>query len=116
MTPSLRALLDDVNERFESNFNGILVNRYEGGSEYIGAHSDNEKELSNNGVVAISYGATRTFRIRDKKTNKRVIDLPMESGCMIHMSGDFQSEFKHEVPVQKRVQGTRYSFTFRRHK
>jgi len=31
------------------------------------------------------------------------------------MSGNFQKEFTHEIPIEKRVKGERYSFTFRQH-
>ena len=67
------------------------------------------------GVVAISYGATRKFRIRDKKTQQIVKDFPLESYSMLQMGGKFQEEFTHEIPVEKKVKSGRYSFTFRRH-
>ena len=31
------------------------------------------------------------------------------------MVGDFQKEFTHEIPVEKKVTMERYSFTFRKH-
>jgi len=31
------------------------------------------------------------------------------------MVGNFQKEFTHEIPIEKKVKGTRFSFTFRRH-
>jgi alkylated DNA repair dioxygenase AlkB len=115
LTPSLKILLNLVNEITESNFNGILVNFYTSGTDSIGAHSDDESGLGRNGVVAISMGSERKFRIRDKKTKKIVKDIDLESGSIIHMGGDFQKEFTHEIPVQKRVLGVRTSFTFRHH-
>ena len=115
LTPSLIILLEQINEFTDSNFNGILINHYKSGTDSIGAHSDDEKGLGRNGVVAISMGATRKFRIRDKKTKKIVKDIEMEHGSIIHMGGDFQGEFTHEIPVQKRVLGARTSFTFRYH-
>ena len=85
------------------------------GDDSIGAHSDDEKNLGNKGVVAISYGAVRKFRIRDRTTRKIVIDIPTISNEIIHMGGDFQKEFTHQIPVEKRVKDIRYSFTFRKH-
>jgi len=38
-------------------------------------NDDDEKALSKTGVVAISVGAERTFRIRDKTTKKIIIDI-----------------------------------------
>ena len=115
LTVSLEKLLAVTNELYQASFNGILVNEYTDGTDYIGAHSDEEKNLDPVGVVSVSFGAIRTFRIRDKKENKIVLDVPMEPGVYLHMGGSFQKEFKHEIPQQKKVQGVRYSFTFRRH-
>jgi alkylated DNA repair dioxygenase AlkB len=100
---------------YGAEFNGILVNRYTCGSDYISAHSDDESKLDKVGVVSVSYGAMRTFRVRDKKTKKIMIDVPMISGKLLHMGGNFQLEFTHEIPAEKKVYEVRYSFTFRRH-
>lgn len=115
LTDSLKTLLNYVNTKYESSFNGILVNRYQHGDS-IGKHSDDESGVDKNGVVALSYGVSRKFRIRDKITGKIVIDVSADSMDFIHMGGDFQREFTHEIPVEKKVHGTRYSFTFRNHK
>lgn len=114
MTLSLIALLALVNTIYGTQYNGILVNKYFSGEDYISAHSDDETNLDNSGVVAISCGATRKFRIR-KKGEKGFLDFPMESGSMLQMGGDFQKEYTHEIPVEKKVKGIRISFTFRKH-
>jgi alkylated DNA repair dioxygenase AlkB len=116
LTPNLLILLNKINLMFNSEFNGILINKYSNGEDNIGAHSDDEKNLDDVGVIALSYGATRIFRIRDKKTKKIIQDIPTVSGKIIHMGGDFQNEFLHEIPIQKKIKETRYSFTFRKHK
>ena len=117
----LKKLLKRVNKMFETDFNGILVNRYEDGSDSIGAHSDDEKGLGKGGsVVGISLGAERVMRFRGKKTplisdGKKFLDMPMPHGCIFVMDGDFQKEFTHEVPVKKSVTEMRISLTFRKH-
>jgi alkylated DNA repair dioxygenase AlkB len=116
MTINLDLLLELTNEMFGSNFNGILINRYSTGQEYIGPHSDDEKNLDKSGVIAISYGGERIFRIRDKVTKEIVQDIPIKNLDIIHMGGDFQKEFTHEVPLTKLAVEPRYSFTFRHHK
>lgn len=116
MKPCLRELLIYVNDKFDADFNGILINKYENGEEYIGKHSDDEKGLRPNcGVIAMSFGAVRKFRIRDKITNKIVLDVPTNPNKIIQMAGNFQKEFTHEIPVEKKVKECRYSLTFRRH-
>lgn len=115
MTPALKKMLEIVNEIYKTNYNGILINKYITGNDYISAHSDSEENCDVNGVVAISYGATRKFRIRDKTTKKIVNDFYLENGNMLIMGGDFQKEFTHEIPVEKKIKDERISFTFRKH-
>lgn len=116
MKPCMHEILSYVNNKFDSDFNGILVNKYENGNEYIGKHSDNERELhSGCGVIAMSVGAIRKFRIRDKKTNRIVLDVPTYPNKIIQMAGKFQEEFTHEIPIEKKVKECRYSLTFRKH-
>lgn len=112
---SLKPLLKIINEKFNIDFNGILINKYKNGEEYISTHSDDEKDLTDAGVVILSYGATRKLRIKDKLTKKKVLDVPLISGEIVQMLGDFQKEFTHEIPVEKKISEERYSFTFRRH-
>lgn len=115
MSESMLKLMTQVNNIFETNYNGILVNKYKSGEDYISAHSDDERNLDDNGVIAISYGATRKFRIRDKKTKKIVKDINLTSYSIVQMGGEFQQEFTHEIPIEKKVKEERISFTFRRH-
>ena len=116
MHPCLRELLIYINDKFDYDYNGILINKYSGGEDYIGKHSDDEKGLDSKvGVVALSYGKGRNFRIRCKDTGSIVKDVPTEPNKIIQMAGDFQKEFTHEIPIQKKINGTRYSFTFRKH-
>jgi alkylated DNA repair dioxygenase AlkB len=115
LTPNIQKLLDLINRKFSTEFNGILVNKYLDGNDYIGKHSDDEANLSDIGVVSISFGAIRKFRIRDKLNNRIVLDIPTNPYEIIHMGGDFQKEFTHEIPIEKKIKDVRYSFTFRKH-
>mgnify|MGYP002626206837 FL=1 len=114
----LSELLPAVNKILGTQFNGILLNRYRSGEKSIGSHSDDEKALDKNRkmVAGLAYGpGIRKFRIRDKKTNKIVLDYDHQPCTLIAMEGDFQSEFKHEIPKQLKVKGERISITFRHH-
>ena len=122
MTPDLQQLLDTANAMCKdedgkpSQFNAILINRYKNGTKNVGAHSDAENGLDKGaGVFAMSFGATRKFRIRDKKTKAIVKDVEARNGYALQMKGKFQSEFTHEIPIEKKVAGERISFTFRKH-
>jgi len=116
LTPNLTVLLEKINTLFKSDFTGILVNKYNDGLDYIGAHSDKTQHLDNShGVVAISYGAVRKFRIKNKITKEKVVDVPTLPNSIIHMGGEFQKEFTHEIPIEKKIKEVRYSLTFRKH-
>lgn len=108
----LKRLLKRVNTKYDTNFNAILINRYDDGSDYISPHSDNESALGNGKiVVGLSLGAERIMRFRNKSDGKIVLD--MSNGCIFAMSGEFQSEYTHEIP--KTVKDIRISLTFRHH-
>ena len=111
----LSLLLGIINNTLGTEFNGILVNEYKNGEDYISAHSDDEAGLTDIGVVSISYGAERTFRIRDKKTKQIVHDEPTTQYSILQMGGNFQQLYTHEIPIQKKIKTSRVSFTFRKH-
>jgi alkylated DNA repair dioxygenase AlkB len=115
LTSNLKKLIEYMNNMFNANFNGILINRYNSGLEYISKHSDDEYNLDDIGVVAISYGTERKFRIRNKVTNEKILDIPTKSYSIIHMSKNFQKEFTHEIPKETKISNSRYSLTFRHH-
>lgn len=101
-------------------FNGILINQYTCGTDYISKHSDTGVPvlpLWDAGVAMLSHGVPRTFRIREKTVSAtKVLDLKTNSDELILMCGEFQREFTHEIPIEKKVQGVRTSFTFRSHR
>lgn len=115
LTPNLKTLLDYVNGMLSADYNAILVNRYADGTDYIGPHSDDETCLDPVGVACISYGAGRKFRIRDKTTKKILLDYITNNNELLLMSGNFQKNFTHEIPVEKKIHEPRYSLTFRKH-
>ena len=115
LSKDLSDLLITINKILGTQFNGILENKYMDGSDYLGAHSDDETGLDGIGVVAISYGSERIFRIRDKHTKTVVCDEPTTHCGILHMGGNFQKLYTHEIPIQKKIKEPRMSFTFRKH-
>ena len=115
LSPLLTDLLESINKMLGTQFNGILVNKYLDGNDYIGAHSDDETGLDGIGVVAISYGSERIFRIRNKNDKTIVCDEPTTHCGILHMGGNFQKVYTHEIPMQKKIKESRISFTFRKH-
>lgn len=117
LPPILNKLIQDINTRFETNFNGILINHYRDGTDYIGKHRDDEKGLDTNkrAVASISFGSKRKFRIRNNE-GKIVQDIETEHGMFMMMYNDFQKMYTHEIPIQKKVKEPRWSLTFRYHR
>jgi alkylated DNA repair dioxygenase AlkB len=110
----LQKLIEKVNEELDFETNGILVNEYVDGSKYIGSHSDSEINLDSSYVAAISYGVTRKFRVR-LIGGKGYQDFDHEPCSLLVMAGNFQSEYKHEIPKQLKIKDSRFSLTFRKH-
>jgi alkylated DNA repair dioxygenase AlkB len=115
LSNSLSHLIVSINNMLGTQFNGILVNKYLDGNDYIGAHSDDETGLDGLGVVAISYGSERIFRIRNKNDKTIICDEPTTHCGILHMGGNFQKLYTHEIPMQKKIKESRISFTFRKH-
>jgi alkylated DNA repair dioxygenase AlkB len=115
LSTCLTELLASINKMLGTQFNGILVNKYIDGNDYIGAHSDDETGLDGIGVVAISYGSERIFRIRNKNDKTIVCDELTTHCGILHMGGNFQKLYTHEIPMQKKIKESRISFTFRKH-
>ena len=125
MTDELRDLLASVNAvvggagSSPNAFNAILINRYKSKADSIGAHADDESALASDSVFCISLGIPRVFRIRDKGTRARVLDVNTGHGQLLGMVGrDFQRLFLHEIPpgLKAAPDGVRISLTFRRHR
>ena len=99
-------------------WNGALVNWYPDGSSYIGAHSDDEKDLVPGApILSFSLGGIRTFRIK-KKTEAtsgeiQKMDFKTYPNSLIVMQGKMQSEYKHEVPKTKKFVEPRINITVR---
>ena len=98
-----------------ANFNSVLLNQYRDGNDKMGWHSDNEKELGKNPIIAsLSIGATRFFDLKHKriKSIKKHLELP--AGSLLIMCGSTQENWLHQIPKQKKVNEPRINLTFRR--
>jgi alkylated DNA repair dioxygenase AlkB len=94
-------------------FNSCLANLYHTGEEGMSWHSDDEKELKPEGVIAsLSFGAERKFAFRHKVT-KEVVSLPLEHGSLLVMKGPTQTHWLHRLPPSRPVKTPRINLTFR---
>ena len=110
-------VLEPFMAKFGDAYNAVFVNWYQDGKQYISAHADDENDLEpGSDIASISLGDTRTFRIRDKKNKKIVLDVDLKHGDLFIMGGDFQKEFTHEVPKRLRSHKRRINLTLRQFK
>lgn len=94
-------------------FNSCLLNLYHNGDEGMAWHSDDEKSLGRNTVIAsLSFGAERKFSFRHKKT-KEITSLLLEAGSLLVMKDATQANWLHCLPKSKKVSLPRINLTFR---
>ncbi len=111
--PVLLTIKTQVEELAQESFNSCLLNLYHNGSEGMGWHSDDEKEMQENGMIAsLSLGAGRIFRFKHKREPLQT-ELLLENGSLLLMGGETQKFWKHQLPVSRKVTGARINLTFR---
>lgn len=94
-------------------FNSVLLNLYRNGKDSISWHTDAEKELGKNPIIAsVNFGATRKFQLRHQTTKQR-IELELSHGSLLIMQGEFQHYWQHQVPKTIKETGQRINLTFR---
>jgi len=108
-------------------YNFALLNYYSSGRDSLGFHSDDERDLLPNGIIAsLSLGAMREFVFQKKKqtvqhnlnetrvqggVDKKTVFLT--EGSLLLMKGKTQKNFKHAVPKMPNVERPRINITFR---
>lgn len=134
--PPLKDILDAVHEALPgSSFNSLLLNRYKGGNDYVGWHSDDEKVYAlNQEIASVSFGCERDFFLKKKpdKTSQRRNDeeppakkskkssvanshsFGLKHGSLLVMKGYTQRDWMHSVPKRLKTEATRINLTFRR--
>ena len=106
----IKSLIEPV---CEVEFNSVLLNLYRDGNDSISWHTDAEKELGINPVIAsVNFGAERKFQIRHNNTNE-THDIILKHGSLLIMRGELQHFWKHQVPKQKKITKERINLTFR---
>jgi len=110
----LKNILKYVKKKFKHNFNQMLINYYRNGNDYIGKHSDDEKQkIKNTPILSFSFGATRKFNIYSKKTKQKILTLELPNNSLIVMGGQLQIFYKHGIPKQPKINEKRINITFR---
>lgn len=112
---ALRLICERLAREVGVDFNSVLANRYRDGRDSMGWHSDDERSLGKQPVIAsLSLGATRRFVLRHRHDATRKLELELEHGSLLVMAGDTQLDFQHALPKTARPVGERINLTFRR--
>jgi alkylated DNA repair dioxygenase AlkB len=107
----IRAKLEEI---AQSEFNSCLLNLYHDGSDGMGWHSDDEKELDPKSPIAsLSLGAQRKFVFRHKE-DKTTVPLFLENGSVLVMHAPMQQFWHHSLLKTTKVSAPRINLTFRK--
>ncbi len=110
--PVLLEIKTQVEKLTQDSYQGVLLNYYPDGLAGMGWHTDDERDLVANAAIAsVSFGATRRFDLRHQDGEKLSINLA--DGSVLIMAGELQQYWKHQVPVQRKIQDPRINLTFR---
>lgn len=110
----LKQLKQAVERACQTIFTSCLLNYYRDGKDSNGWHSDDEKELGENPIIAsVSLGAERFFNLRHKTDKTLKHKLLLEHGSLLLMQGATQHNWQHQIPKTSKKIGGRINLTFR---
>jgi alkylated DNA repair dioxygenase AlkB len=113
-TPELLQIKSKIEPIAGIRFNSVLLNYYRDGNDSVAWHSDNEKELGPQPIIAsVSFGQVRSFDIRHKQEHARKYSVKLESGSLLLMKGDLQQKWEHRIAKSTAVKKPRINLTFR---
>lgn len=112
-TAALLAIREKVQQHCGCSFNSVLLNLYRDGQDSMGCHSDDEKELGENPLIAsLSLGEERVFKLHHK-TRKTTLTIALAHGDLLVMAGSLQRCWQHALPKTKQHKTARINLTFR---
>ncbi len=112
-TADLNRIRGCVEQEAGQGFNGVLLNLYRNGKDYMGWHQDNEKELGPDPVIgSVSFGETRELQLCHTEEGY-CLTLALSHGSLLVMMPPTQRCWRHRIPKQVRRLGARINLTFR---
>ncbi len=113
-TAELKKLNSLLQHLTGQEFTHCLVNLYRNGNDSMGWHSDNERELGKDPLIAsISLGALRNFQLKHIKNPELKYNIYLEHGSLLLMQCKTQEFWKHQLPKSKKELSPRINLTFR---
>ena len=114
MTPLLNDLRIEAEALAGTSFNSVLINLYRHGQDSMGWHSDDEKILGPEPVIAsLSLGGSRRFQLKHRDGGS-LVNIELAHGSCLIMQGCCQARWRHQVPKTKKEVAPRVNLTFRK--
>ena len=111
----LLELKQAVEKEAKTSFSSVLLNRYRDGKDYVGWHTDAEKELGRNPIIgSVNFGASRKFQLRRINNRKEKFEVVLGHGSLLVMMGETQHYWQHQVPKTAKKIDERINLTFRK--
>ena len=113
-TPVLDAIRSKITATTGLAFNSALVNYYRDGNDSVAWHSDNERELGPDPLIAsLSLGAARRFELKHRTVKQSKVNLTLENGSLLLMGSGLQQHWLHQLPKDAGISAPRLNLTFR---
>jgi len=113
-TSTLSAIKTAIEKESKHLFNTVLLNLYRDGNDSNGWHSDNEKSLGKNPVIAsVSFGEKRPFHFKHRHLKHERHKLNLDHGSLLIMKGEMQHYWLHQIAKTKKAIKERVNLTFR---
>ena len=112
--PTMMFIKEKVDKISGQNFTTVLANLYRNEKDSKGWHSDNEKELGRNPIIAsVSFGEERKFQLKHISDNNVKLSLNLNHGSLLVMKEGSQIHYKHQIPKAAQPKNARINLTFR---
>ena len=112
--PTMMFIKEKVDKISGQNFTTVLANLYRNEKDSNGWHSDNEKELGRNPIIAsVSFGEERKFQLKHISDNNVKLSLNLNHGSLLVMKDGSQIHYKHQIPKTTQPKKSRINLTFR---
>lgn len=114
-TETLNAIRRRLETALKLNFNSVLLNLYRDGHDSVSWHSDDEKELGDDPIIAsLSFGVPRRFELKQRdKQHRGIHKLELADGSLLLMGTGLQKNWQHQLPKDPAIIAPRVNLTFR---
>jgi len=116
-SPLVRQIRRRVEQKFDLQFDGVLINLYPDGKSGMRFHSDPDQGvLWAEETAVVSLGSARQFVFRKVGDFQERHEFLLQSGDVVWMYGDCQERYQHAVKVEARRgdAGPRISLVFKK--